>query len=76
MRITLPSGTPAEVARPPGPPARGVVVIPDIMGLRPLFDMDKVTLNGKARPDDGLDLFTARADGAIGMQAAIHWKNG
>ena len=38
MRITLPSGTPAEVARPPGPPARGVVVLPDIMGLRPLFD--------------------------------------
>ncbi|MGH9281483.1 MAG: dienelactone hydrolase family protein [Acidimicrobiales bacterium] len=37
-RITLPSGTPAEVARPEGPPARGLVVAPDIMGLRPLFD--------------------------------------
>ena len=37
-RITLPSGTPAEVARPQGTPTRGVVVAPDVMGLRPLFD--------------------------------------
>lgn len=38
MRVTLPSGTPAEVATPGGTPARGVVVAPDIGGLRPLFD--------------------------------------
>ena len=38
MRITLPSGTAAEVATPDGPPTRGVVVAPDVMGLRPLFD--------------------------------------
>jgi carboxymethylenebutenolidase len=38
MRITLPSGTPAEAARPDGPPARGIVLVPDIGGLRPLFD--------------------------------------
>ena len=38
MRITLPSGTPAEIARPGGTPARGLVVVPDIGGLRPLFD--------------------------------------
>jgi carboxymethylenebutenolidase len=38
MRITLPSGTPAEIAHPDGPPSRGLVVIPDIGGLRPLFD--------------------------------------
>ncbi|HEX6569967.1 MAG TPA: dienelactone hydrolase family protein [Acidimicrobiales bacterium] len=38
MRITLPSGTPAEIARPDGPAVRGLVVIPDIGGLRPLFD--------------------------------------
>ena len=37
MRLTLPSGTAAEVARP-ADAVRGVVVIPDIMGLRPLFD--------------------------------------
>lgn len=38
IRVTLPSGTPAEVARPPGEPAGGLVVAPDIMGLRPLYD--------------------------------------
>ncbi|HET6949566.1 MAG TPA: dienelactone hydrolase family protein [Acidimicrobiales bacterium] len=38
MRITLPSGTPAEIAHPPGEPTRGLVVVPDIGGLRPLFD--------------------------------------
>lgn len=39
MRIVLPSGTPAALAVPEGPPPeRGLVVIPDIMGLRPLFD--------------------------------------
>lgn len=38
MRLTLPSGTAAEFARPTAEPRRGVVVIPDIMGLRPLFD--------------------------------------
>jgi carboxymethylenebutenolidase len=38
MRITLPSGTAAEIARPDGPASRGLVVIPDIGSLRPLFD--------------------------------------
>jgi carboxymethylenebutenolidase len=38
MRIDLPSGTPAELIGPPvASPARGVVIAPDIMGLRPLF---------------------------------------
>lgn len=37
-RITLPTGTPAELAVPDGPPKRGVVLIPDVGGLRPLFD--------------------------------------
>jgi carboxymethylenebutenolidase len=36
MRIALPSGTPAEVAGEAGD--RGLVLVPDIMGLRPLFD--------------------------------------
>jgi carboxymethylenebutenolidase len=39
MRETLPSGTPVEVARPTtAEPVRGLVLAPDIMGLRPLFD--------------------------------------
>lgn len=39
MRVTLPSGTPGELARPDGPqPDRGLVLVPDIMGMRPLMD--------------------------------------
>jgi carboxymethylenebutenolidase len=38
MRIELPSGTPAELALPDAAPRRGLVLAPDIMGLRPLFD--------------------------------------
>lgn len=38
MRIELPSGTPAELVRPSGDVSRGLVVMPDIGGLRPLFD--------------------------------------
>jgi dienelactone hydrolase len=38
MRITLPSGTSAELARPDQPTERGLVVAPDIFGLRPLYD--------------------------------------
>lgn len=38
MRTTLPSGTPVEIARGAGEPSRGLVIAPDIMGLRPLFD--------------------------------------
>jgi carboxymethylenebutenolidase len=38
MRISLPSGTTAELARPEGEPSMGLVLVPDIMGLRPLFD--------------------------------------
>ncbi len=37
MRITLPSGTAAEIVTVPGA-TTGVVVTPDIFGLRPLFD--------------------------------------
>ena len=39
MRTTLPSGRPVEVARPSDgrTPGRGLVLIPDIGGLRPLF---------------------------------------
>ena len=39
-RITLPSGTPAELARPDDDQLRafGLVIAPDILGLRPLFE--------------------------------------
>jgi carboxymethylenebutenolidase len=38
MRQTLPTGTPAEIARPATEPVRGLVLLPDLGGLRPLFD--------------------------------------
>lgn len=41
MRITLPSGTVAEIAEPTDAgdgPSMGLVITPDIFGLRPLFD--------------------------------------
>lgn len=39
MRITLPTGTEAELARPEGAqPDRGLVIVPDIGSIRPLFD--------------------------------------
>lgn len=38
MRITLPSGTPAEMARADSSNGVGIALHPDIMGLRPLFD--------------------------------------
>lgn len=37
MRITLPSGTEAEIVRHPNP-VMGLVIAPDIFGLRPLFN--------------------------------------
>jgi 3-methylfumaryl-CoA hydratase len=43
-------------------------------GLRPLFDFDRISLNGRRREDGGLDLFTTNGDGAIGMQAELHWS--
>lgn len=39
MRTDLPSGTPAEIVIPPdGQAPRALVIAPDVMGLRPLFD--------------------------------------
>ena len=38
MRSTLASGTAVEIARPEGAPSAGLVVVPDILGLRQLFD--------------------------------------
>ena len=39
MRTTLPSGTPVELVLPTdGEVGRALVIAPDVMGLRPLFD--------------------------------------
>jgi carboxymethylenebutenolidase len=38
MRTTLTSGTPVEIVQPTGEATAGLVVVPDILGLRGLFD--------------------------------------
>jgi carboxymethylenebutenolidase len=38
MRVDLPSGTPAELVLPEGDVQHALVIAPDVMGLRPLFD--------------------------------------
>ena len=38
MRTTLPSGRPVELVRPPDDTVRGVVLVPDVYGLRPIVD--------------------------------------
>jgi dienelactone hydrolase len=66
MRITLPSGTEAEIAEPSDaddPSTMGMVIAPDIFGLRPLYDDMVVRLASiwsmtvcAVEPFPGLDL--------------------
>lgn len=66
MRIELPSGTPASLAHPSdGEAGAGLVVAPDIFGIRPLFDDLAQRLADEHRldviavePFPGLDLAT------------------
>ena len=44
-------------------------------GVRPLFDFESLSLNGAPRPDGAIDLFTANAEGAVGMQASLTWRS-
>lgn len=73
MRITLPSGTPAELARPSSgaEPTRGVVVIPDIGGLRPLFyDLAQRLADDNTWAVCTFDLWPGREDMALGDKLA------
>ena len=47
----------------------------EFRGIRPVFDGDALTLNGRRRSDGGMDLFTGTAHGATGMQATLHWQD-
>lgn len=44
-------------------------------GVRPLFDFEAVSLNGRARDAGRLELFTANGDGAVGVQATLDWRS-
>jgi len=45
----------------------------DFRGMRPLFDFDDATVSGRQRDDGGTDVFTATGEGAVCMQATMHW---
>ena len=45
----------------------------DFRGVRPLFDFDVATVNGRRRDDGATEIFTATGDGAVCMQATMHW---
>jgi carboxymethylenebutenolidase len=72
MRITLPSGTAAEIARPDAAePRAGLVVLPDIMGLRPLFDGHCARLAGE------LDVVAVAPEPFPGLEdTTIEWRLG
>ena len=42
----------------------------EFRGMRPLFDFDAVSLNGRGT-DDGLELYSANGEGAVGMKASL-----
>jgi 3-methylfumaryl-CoA hydratase len=42
--------------------------------VRPIFEFDKLHICGKTNPDGSQDIYTANADGNIGMQATVTWR--
>jgi 3-methylfumaryl-CoA hydratase len=45
----------------------------DFRGVRPLFDFETATVNGRTRDDGATEVFTATGDGAVCMQATVKW---
>ena len=46
----------------------------EFRGVRPMFDDGPLTLAGRPNGEDGIDLFTANHEGAVGMQASLGWQ--
>ncbi|WP_200935112.1 MULTISPECIES: FAS1-like dehydratase domain-containing protein [unclassified Sphingomonas] len=46
----------------------------DFRAVRPFFDFDSISVNGVNATADLTQLFTAIADGGVGMQASITWR--
>ena len=44
-------------------------------GLRPMFDSDALTLNGRPAGEDGTELYTANAEEAVGVRAHLVWRD-
>jgi 3-methylfumaryl-CoA hydratase len=47
----------------------------EFRGIRPMFDHGALTLNGRARADGGVDLFTGTTSGSMGLQASLQWTD-
>ena len=45
----------------------------DFRGVRPLFDFETATVNGRTRGGGATEVFTATAEGAVCMQATMQW---
>lgn len=79
MRIELPTGTPAELVEVDSP-ERGLVIVPDIWGLRPLFDKMCADLSRRTgwsviavEPFPGQDLPGPEADDGLARRGqALH----
>jgi dienelactone hydrolase len=72
VRLSLPSGTPAELVRPEGAAGdRALVVLPDILGLRPLFDEHVATLAERTGwPVCAFELWPDHPDQPLGWRMA------
>ena len=45
-------------------------------GVRPLFHFETLRTLGRPNAEGGHDLFAANGDGAVTMQAVVHWRDG
>lgn len=43
-------------------------------GMRPMLDLDPISVCGKPKADGSCDLYTANGDDYIGMQATVTWR--
>ena len=44
-----------------------------LLRVRPLFDFETATVNGRNRDDGATEVFSATGDGAVCMQAVMQW---
>ena len=47
-----------------------------LRGVRPLFHFETLRTLGRPNAEGGHDLFAANGDGAVTMQAVVHWRDG
>lgn len=60
----------AAIRRNPDREARSF----EFRAVRPFFDFDAISINGRTDSPDETQLFTATPDGGVGMKASIAWR--